>query len=172
MSEPYIGEIRAFGFNFAPRGWAFCDGALLPISQHTALFSILGTIYGGNGRTDFALPDFNNRLSMHHGNGPGLSPRQIGQRVGETTATLSAAQLPSHRHGISAASDPGELQEPSPARSLARSGGGAAWTSAGPVVAGAENLTATGGGQPHNNEQPFLAVNICIALVGVFPSRN
>ena len=160
--EPFIGQIIMFAGNFAPRGWAFCDGQLLPISQNTALFSILGTTYGGDGRTTFALPDLRGRVPMHAGHGPGLSSRRIGEKGGQESVTLTIAEMPSHTHSALSSStiDP---------------------TSTGAFVKGAVNATGTtpsinvtnsGGNLPHNNVQPYGCVNFIIALYGAFPSRG
>lgn len=173
MADAYVGEIRSFGFTFAPTGWAECNGQLLAISNNTALFSLLGTTYGGNGSTTFALPDLRGRLSMHPGNGPGLSARFLGESGGAEQVTLNSTQLPSHAHPVRAVPDPGELQAPSSQRGLARSVGGAAWTAPAnlvPMAPGA--VTTVGGTQPHNNNQPYLVVRFCIALQGVYPSRS
>lgn len=173
MTQPFIGEIQLFGFNFNPRGWAFANGATLPISQNTALFSLLGTIYGGNGQTTFQLPNFAGRAGCEQGNGPGLSPRTLGQAFGVNTVTLTSTQIPQHNHGINAyvpasASTPvvnGALSQP--AISANR-----------PFASGAPNTTfapnmitpSQGGGFPHENQQPYLGVNFCIALQGIYPS--
>lgn len=169
MSEPFVAEIRIFAGNFAPRGWAFCDGQLLPISQNTALFSLVGTIYGGDGRTTLGLPNLKGRAPMHWGRGPGLTSRQIGQRLGSETVTLSPGQLPSHGHTLQAASnaiqaDPGSGVSVGSA-AMYNTGGNVV-----PMAGGA--LGETGGGQPHNNMQPYLTLNFIIALVGVYPSRS
>ncbi|MEO0558929.1 MAG: tail fiber protein [Bacteroidota bacterium] len=146
------------GFNFAPRGWALCDGTLLPINQYQALFSLLGTIYGGDGRTTFALPDLRGRMPMHVGTGPGLSPRSQGQRSGSETETLTTGQVPAHSHPVSQVQVRGTGSE-----TVGLATGGDQGTSA----------TATsGGGQSHNNMPPFLVVNFVIALQGLFPSRS
>lgn len=159
--EPFIGEIRTFGFNFCPRGWAAADGQLLSISENSALFSLFGTYYGGDGRTTFGLPDLRGRSVMHHGQGPGLSPRTIGARGGQETVTLTQSEMPSHAHDvlIAGANQNGggtgiELRENADI-SMASGGTGNA-----------------GGGQPHNNMPPFLVMNTCVALVGLYPSRN
>ena len=123
MSEPFIAEIRIFAGNFAPRGWALCDGQLLPISQNTALFSLIGTVYGGDGETNFALPDLRGRAAMHAGNGPGLTPRQLGSRSGAATVTLTPGEVPSHNHAMRASPNPGESPDPT-GNTLARSVGG------------------------------------------------
>ena len=178
--EPFIGQMIMFAGNFAPRGWAFCEGQLLPINQNQALFSLIGTIYGGDGRTTFALPDLRGRAPIHHGKGPGLSDRRQGAKVGSETNTLNINQLPSHTHGASlqassGAADSGQAD----GRSLAHETRGAnnpdIYNSAAPTIAmnaDAVKLTATGGGQSVNNMQPSLAVNYIIALVGTFPSRS
>ena len=172
MSEPFIAEIRIFAGNFAPRGWAFCDGQLLPISQNTALFSLIGTTYGGDGRTTTALPDLMGRAPMHPGRGPGLTDRRLGQSGGDSTVTLSEAQLPSHSHSWRAAEAPAALQAPSSNRSMTRSSINA-WTTATNLVPLAEQaLPSAGGSQAHNNLQPFLVMNFIIALVGLYPSRS
>jgi microcystin-dependent protein len=174
MSEPYIGQIIMFGGNFAPRSWAFCDGQLLPISQNTALFSILGTTYGGDGRTSFGLPDLRGRVAIHAGNGPGLSPRRLGDKGGQETVTLTEAQLPSHTHQFTprAQSEDGETDEPQ-GNFLAKAGGGET------IYAGSANADmgggptgSTGGSQAHNNMQPYNAVNFIICLFGIYPSRS
>lgn len=173
MSEPFLAEIRIFAGNFAPQGWAFCDGQLLPISQNTALFSLLGTTYGGDGESTFALPDLQGRAPMHPGSGPGLTPRQLGQRGGSDTVTLTEAQIPSHTHSLRAAPDPGDLAAPAPQRSLGRSAGGFAYrqTPDSMVPLAESGTPSVGGSQAHNNMQPYLTMHFIIALVGLFPSR-
>ena len=168
MSEPFLGQIVMFGGNFAPSGWALCDGQLLPIAQNSALFSILGTTYGGDGRTSFALPDLRGRNPIHVGDG-----HTLGQKSGAETVTLSAAQMPNHDHTAQASSENATLNNPQ---------GGVFGQSLNLYVPETSNpapqaiLTATvanvGGGQAHNNMQPYIAVNFCIALKGLFPSRN
>lgn len=173
MSEPFLAEIRIFASNFAPRGWAFCDGQLLPISQNTALFSLIGTTYGGDGRTTTALPNLKGRAPMHPGRGPGLTARRLGQRGGAETITLSEAQMPNHNHKLQARNAPASANAPSTDTSLARSALGFAYNAAAPDVSldnGA--LEPKGGSQPHNNMQPFLTINFIIALVGLYPSRG
>jgi microcystin-dependent protein len=169
--EPFIGEIRLFGFNFAPVGWAFCDGTLLPISQNTALFSLLGTTYGGDGRTTFALPDLRGRVPISMGTGSGLSPYDIGQQGGAENVTLTVNAVPAHGHNIQANDAPASESKPG--------GGVLARTNASTYAAGTDGTTlspnaisSSGGSQPHANLQPFLAINLCIALQGIFPSRN
>lgn len=170
MSEPFIAEVRIFAGNFAPRGWAFCNGQLLPIAQNTALFSLVGTTYGGDGRTTLGLPNLQGRLPMHPGRGPGLTPRRLGESGGVTTVTLSEAQMPAHTHTMRArADDPGDLADPV-GRSLARSSGGAAYGSAANLKAmHASALPNAGNGQAHTNMQPYLVMRFIIALTGMWP---
>jgi len=179
MGQPYVGEIRIFGFNFAPRGWAFCDGTLLSIQQYAPLFSILGTVYGGNGTTNFGLPNFQGRAPMHWGTGPGLTARSLGELDGEQTVTLLNNQLPSHTHILSGASPnpanaPQQVAMPSPSTYLSVSQPNQVYSDVtAPVVALSPSaISPSGGSQPHNNVQPILTLNFCIALVGVFPARN
>lgn len=179
--EPFIGQMIMFGGNFAPRGWAFCDGQLLAISQNQALFSILGTIYGGDGRTTFALPDLRGRAAVGEGQGPGLSPRQLGQKSGTETTTLTAANLPSHNH-VAALKHAGEtnVSGTGTGKLLASDtrGGVALPTvyadgpATGNLAAGAVEVGFTGANQSFNNVQPSLAINYIIALQGTYPSRN
>lgn len=174
MSEPFIAEIRIFAGNFAPRDWAFCNGQLLPIAQNTALFSLIGTTYGGDGRTTTALPDMQGRAPMHPGNGPGLTTRRLGERGGVETVTLSQNQMPNHSHTANATTNPGDVGEPNSARSLARTQPGFAWA---PDTATLTNMNAAalpnaGGSQAHNNLQPFLSLNFIIALQGTYPSQS
>lgn len=169
MSEPFLAEVRIFAGNFAPRGWAFCDGQLLPIAQNTALFSLIGTTYGGDGRTTTALPNPQGRAPMHPGRGPGLTARRLGQRGGVETVSLSEAQMPGHSHSMQ--SDPNSAEQTSPANNaLARSVGGSIYASASGLVslAGA-TMPNAGGSQQHSNMQPFLTLNFIIALVGTYP---
>ncbi len=176
MSEPFISEIRIFAGNFAPRSWAFCDGQLLPISQNTALFSLIGTTYGGDGRTTTALPNLQGRAPMHPGRGPGLTSRRLGQKVGVDTVTLSEAQIPSHSHTARAATTPAAIGPPTNTSSMARSGGGATAyhndTSTNLVDLASSTLATTGGSQAHDNVQPYLTLNFIIALQGLYPSRS
>lgn len=171
MSEPFVAEIRMFAGNFAPRNYAFCSGQLFPISQNTALFSLLGTTYGGDGESTFALPNLDGRAPMHPGNGPGLSNRRLGERGGNASITLTSAEMAPHSHGLRAAPDPADLQAPGPNRALARSSGNA-YAQPTALVPMADSLQSSGGGQPHNNLQPYIAVNFIIALFGIFPPRN
>lgn len=174
MSEPFVAEIKIFAGNFAPRGWAFCDGQLLPIAQNTALFSLIGTTYGGDGRTTTGLPNLKGRAPMHPGRGPGLTPRTLGQRAGTETETLTLAQMAQHSHSLMAYNNmPGTSYTATATSSLARSVGGNAYQS-GPSNTDlhADALTDTGGGQAHDNMQPYLAMYFIIALVGIYPSRS
>lgn len=178
MTEPFIGEIQMFGFNFAPRGWAFCNGATLSIAQNTALFSLIGTIYGGNGQTTFQLPNFAGRGGCQQGNGPGLSPRTLGETFGVNTVTLTSNQIPQHNHGVNAysqtASGSGSHQPvPNGGLSfLATSSTSKTYISNPVNTQFAPNMLSPsqGGGQPHQNQQPYLGVNFCIALFGIYPS--
>lgn len=173
MSEPFIAEIRIFAGNFAPRGWAFCNGQLLPVAQNTALFSLIGTTYGGDGRSTTALPNMAGRAPMHPGRGPGLTSRRLGQRGGVDMVTLSEAQMPNHNHSMMASPEPAELTTPTANTALARSSGGLAYNTPNNLVAMAEQMIPnTGGSQAHNNMQPFLTINFIIALVGLYPSRS
>jgi microcystin-dependent protein len=175
MSEPFIAEIRIFAGNFAPRSWAFCDGQLLPIAQNTALFSLIGTTYGGDGRTTTALPNLQGRAPMHPGRGPGLTARRLGERVGVETVTLTEAQIPSHNHTARANTAGADAGPPDNTKSFARSGGGQAYqanANANLVDLASQTLSTTGGGQAHTNVQPYLVLNFIIALQGLYPSRS
>jgi microcystin-dependent protein len=173
VADPFVAEIRIFPFNFAPQGWAWCDGQLLPLSQNTALFSLLGTTYGGNGKSNFALPNLQGRAPMHPGQGPGLSLHDLGETGGSPTVTLLESEIPAHAHSLRAVPDPADVQGPSPARSLARSAPGFAYLAGSPsATLAAEALAPAGGDQPHNNMMPFLTFYFCIALQGVFPPRG
>lgn len=174
MADPFVAEIRIFPFNFAPRGWAWCDGQLLPLSQNTALFSLLGTTYGGNGKSNFALPDLQGRAPMHPGQGPGLSLHDLGETGGSETVSLLESEIPAHSHAMRAHDiDLGELNAPANNRSLAKSANATAYTAAANLVNMSDNiLTPAGGDQPHNNLQPYLTFYFCIALQGVFPPRT
>ena len=172
MSEPFIAEIRIFAGNFAPRSWAFCNGQLLPISQNTALFSLIGTTYGGDGRTTTALPNLQGRAPMHPGRGPGLTSRRLGERVGVEQVTLSEAQMPNHTHTRRAVSSQGNTDSPE-GNAHADTGGVDVFQSvASNLVSMDSNLQNQGGGQPHNNMQPYLTINFIIALQGLYPSRS
>ncbi len=175
MSEPFIAEIRIFAGNFAPRGWAFCNGQLLPIAQNTALFSLIGTTYGGDGRTTTALPNLKGRAPMHPGRGPGLTARRLGQRGGTETVTLTEAQMPNHPHTLRAAVNPGNVRLPSNQVTFARTTGALAYQQDATnnlVDLAPQAMPNAGGSQPHNNVQPFLVMNFIIALVGLYPSRS
>lgn len=175
MADPFVAEIRIFPFNFAPRGWAWCDGQLLPLSQNTALFSLLGTTYGGNGVSNFALPDLQGRAPMHPGQGPGLSLHDLGETGGSETVTLLESEIPSHNHTVRANADFADLQKPTAVRSLARSQNALAYqttTDQSLVSLAPPALSVAGGDAPHNNLQPYLTFYFCIALQGVFPPRT
>ena len=171
MAEPFIAEIRIFAGNFAPRGWAFCNGALLPISSNTALFSLIGTTYGGDGRTTLALPDLQGRAPMHPGRGPGLTTRRLGERSGVQSVTLTETQIPSHSHTLTGATEESDLTVPSPT-SMPGSDNNVYGTATDLVNMNAAAATSTGGGLPHNNIQPLLALNFIIALTGLYPARS
>ncbi len=178
MVTPYLGEVRMFGGNFAPAGWALCNGQILAIASNAPLFSLLGTTYGGNGQTNFGLPDLRGRLPMHQGTGQGLTPRVIGELGGVENVTLTADELPSHSHALNATSADGGL--PSPANGLPATPKNGATpylylvpgtSQVNPVAMGA-SITPNVGGQPHDNLMPSLCVSFIIATAGVFPSRN
>lgn len=176
-----LAVIWMFGGNFAPRNWAFCDGQLLAISQYSALFSLLGTTYGGDGRTTFGLPEMRGRVPMHAGNGPGLTPRQIGQRSGQETVTLNTTQIPSHTHPattttqIAVSAAPGGESTVNGQHIANHTSAFNEDPTAGATLAGATSTTTvnnTGGNLSHNNLQPYMVVNFVICLAGIFPSRN
>ena len=174
MSEPFIAEVRIFAGNFAPRGWAFCNGQLLPISQNTALFSLIGTTYGGDGRTTVGLPNLQGRAPMHPGRGPGLTQRRLGETGGAAQVTLTEQQMPQHTHQLRAVSEDGEENAPAgnytaatePNRRIYRT------NLDGLTPMANEALQGAGDGQPHDNRQPSLVLNFIIALVGIYPSRG
>lgn len=179
MSEAYIGEIRCFGFNFAPINWALCNGQLLSITQNTALFSILGTTYGGNGTTNFALPNLQGQIPMHWGNAPGLPTTVIGETLGQANVTLTTQQIPAHTHTATAAAL-GNISEetavPTNTSFLSDSEAGDR-----PYIPTPSSVTAQfspkavsimGNSLPHDNMQPYLTLNFCISLTGIFPSRG
>lgn len=171
MSEPFIGQLMLVPYNFAPRGWAFCNGQLLSIAQNTALFSLLGTTYGGDGITTFALPDLRGRAALSSGQGPGLQNYNLGQVGGTETVTLTVAEMPAHSHLVSAtAGDPGQAR-PSNALLANINPAGYTGTAANTTMA-PSMIQTTGGSQPHNNLSPYLTLNYVIALEGIFPSRN
>lgn len=180
MSEPFIGEIKTWALTYAPRNWAFCDGQLLPISQNTALFSIVGTTFGGDGRVNFGVPDLRGRAPMHAGTGTGLTRRRLGDKMGVTQVTLDTSQLPVHTHDLNAGevnADTGATNNAYLAKGVTQSG-----RTTSPVnsyspnnPAAAMNTAAlqnAGGNQAHNNVQPYLSLNMCIALAGTYPSRS
>lgn len=174
MADPFLSEIRIVAFSFAPKGWALCNGQLLSISQNTALFSLLGTTYGGDGKSTFALPNFQGRVAVGAGQGPGLTDRFLGDMEGEETHTLLLSEIPSHSHPLKASNKPGTLASPQNAVFAAASVGGAAKSmyGAAPNATGAVNETyPTGAGMPHDNMQPTLVMNFIIALQGIFPAR-
>ena len=174
MADPFVAEIRIFPFNFAPTGWAFCDGQLMPLSQNTALFSLLGTTYGGDGKSNFALPNLQGSAPMHPGQGPGLSLHDLGETGGSDTVTLLEAEVPAHSHGVLAQSVPlGGVTTPA-GNTLSRPASGNLYDATAPtaVPMAGQALQTTGGSQPHNNLQPYLTLSFCIALQGVFPPRS
>ncbi len=173
MSEPFVGEIRMFAGNFAPRGWAFCDGQLLAVSQNDALFSLLGTIYGGDGRTTFGLPDLRGRIPIHAGSGPGLSPRRLGAKAGAEKVTLTVNQLPSHGHGFYARNATSTENNPQ-GNLIGELPGGQLIYSEDTADANLSSSAVAniGGSRSHTNLQPFLCINFIIALVGIYPSRH
>jgi microcystin-dependent protein len=170
MSEPFLAEVRIVGFNFAPRGWAFCDGQILPINQNQSLYSLLGTTYGGDGRTSFALPDLRGRSPIHVGASNG-SLHLLGQKSGEETHTLSASEMPQHDHVLQGSNDAGNQNSPG-GHFFANSGTNTYGNPTNLVNLSAGTVTNVGGGQAHENMQPYLVLNYCIALQGLFPSRN
>lgn len=172
MADPFVAEIRIFPFNFAPRGWAWCDGQLLPLSQNTALFSLLGTTYGGNGKSNFALPDLQGRAPMHPGQGPGLSLHDLGETGGSETVTLLESEIPSHSHAVSASIADGISQTPANEKLATGVGVANFGPSASLVMMNPSALAPAGGDQPHNNMMPYLTFYFCIALQGVFPPRS
>jgi len=175
MADPFVAEIRIFPFNFAPKGWAFCDGQLLPLSQNTALFSLLGTTYGGNGKSNFALPDLQGRGAMKPGQGPGLSLHDLGETGGSETVTLLESEIPSHNHALECQGATANRTNPV-GNSIARVAGATPYLAAAgnpPLVPMSDQaLAPAGGDQTHNNLMPYLTFNFCIALQGVFPPRT
>ena len=174
MSSPFVAEIRIFGFNFAPTGWALCDGQLMPISQNTALFSLLGTTYGGDGKSTFALPDLQGSSPMHPGDGQGLSQRFLGEQGGEDSVTLIQSEIPAHAHQFGGCNDAtGDVQDPTGAIWSKEAGRSVVFLyhNANPNAMNPNAMTIAGGSLPHNNLQPYLVLNFCIALQGVYPAR-
>ena len=173
MSDPFVAEIRIFPFNFAPTGWAFCDGQILPLSQNTALFSLLGTTYGGDGKSNFALPNFQGQAPMHPGQGPGLMLHDLGETGGTETVTLLESEIPSHSHTARGTTETTPKQSSptqgtwgAPEREIPFRVPGAT------VQMGDAAVAPAGGNQPHNNLQPYLTLNFCISLQGVYPPRT
>jgi len=172
MADPFVAEIRIYPFNFPPKGWAFCNGQLLPISQNTALFSLLGTTYGGNGQSTFALPNIQGSAVMHPGQGPGLSLHDLGETAGSETVTLLESEIPAHSHAVSASLADGTSQTPA-GEKLATGVGIGQYAAPGALTQLSPNaLTPAGSSLPHNNMQPYLTMNFNIALQGVFPPRT
>jgi microcystin-dependent protein len=176
MTDQYIGEIRSFGFNFAPINWATCDGQILSISQNAALFSLLGTSFGGNGTSNFGLPDLRGNVPMHWGNGVGLSPYVIGENAGFETVTITTQTMASHNHSVNVQEGGTQASVPNPSAWLGLAQPGQIYITSGSVgsqlAASAIGFGPPGGGQPHINQQPYLVINFCIALSGIFPSRG
>lgn len=173
MADPFVAEIRIFPFNFAPRGWAWCNGQILPISQNTALFSLLGTTYGGDGKSNFALPDMMGRSPMHPGQGPGLSLHDLGETGGYETVSLLETEIPSHSHNVQVDTiNPGEVVTPN-GNIIAKTTAAIYSTTVAPATTmAAQALAPAGGDFPHNNMQPYLTMYFNIALQGVFPPRT
>src|SRR5215831_12239032 len=173
MANPFIAEIRIFPFNFAPKGWAFCDGQLMSISQNTALFSLLGTTYGGDGKSNFALPNMQGNAPMHPGQGPGLSLHDLGEAGGSDTVTLLESEMPQHSHALTASNRQGTDQSPINEIFAGGIGGINQYAAPGSIMSLANVTVAPAGAdQPHNNMMPYLTLNFCIALQGVFPPRS
>ncbi|MEA2822491.1 MAG: hypothetical protein QOJ86_4495 [Bradyrhizobium sp.] len=171
MADPFVAEIRIFPFFFAPKGWAFCDGQILPLSQNTALFSLLGTTYGGDGKSNFALPNMQGNVPMHPGQGPGLSLHDLGETGGSETVSLLESEMPAHSHGLRGVDDNGSFKTPA---NMFFAGGNAMYFTPAAVNTNLADqvLAPAGGDQPHNNMQPYLTLNFCIAMQGVFPPRT
>ncbi len=172
MSEPFVGEIRVFAFSFAPTGWALCNGQLLPIQQNAALFSILGTTFGGDGRTNFALPNLQGNVVVDAGAGAGLTPRAPGSAGGTTAETITTQTMPSHTHPANCNSGNGNQVAPGGNFWAAETGGTSVYSGSANAQMAAGALGTTGGAQSHSNLQPYLVLNYCIALQGIYPSRN
>ena len=170
MADPFVAEIRIFPFNFPPKGWAWCDGQLMPLSQNTALFSLLGTTYGGNGKSNFALPDLQGRAPMHPGQGPGLSLHDLGETGGLETVSLLESEIPNHSHGMRVSSDDGNSRNP--ANNYVGVGNNIFAPASNLTTMSTNAITPAGGDQPHNNMQPYLTFYFNIALQGVFPPRT
>ena len=173
MSDQFLAEIRIFPFNFPPTGWAFCDGQIMPISQNTALFSLLGTMYGGDGKSTYALPNLQGSAPMQSGQGPGLSDRVVGETGGSDFVTLIETEIPAHSHGLMAQNTPLGGSVLPEGNTLNRPASGFLYdaTNVNPAMMAPETLAPSGGDLPHNNMMPYLTLNFCIALQGIFPSR-
>ena len=170
--DPFVAEVRIFPFNFAPKGWAFCNGQILPLSQNTALFSLLGTTYGGDGKSNFALPNMQGNAPMHPGQGPGLSLHDLGEMSGSQTVTLLDSEIPSHNHTLNSSSLNSTLTAPALV-STGRGNPTSVYATGGALVPMSNNaIVPAGGNQPHNNMMPYLTLNFCIALQGVYPPRT
>lgn len=173
MADPFLAEIRIFPFDFAPTGWAFCDGQLMPISQNTALFALLGTTYGGDGKSTYALPDLIGRAPMHPADDPSLPLHTLGEVGGSETVTLLESEIPHHTHTVGVdAANPADVNVPGPSTVLAQSSDGSLYRDTADTTMGFQALGLAGGSLPHNNMQPYLTANFCIALQGVFPPRH
>ncbi len=170
--EPFLGTIMLFGGNFAPRGWVFCNGQLLSISQNSALFALLGIAYGGDGINTFAVPDLRSRVPIHQGQGPGLSNYSMGQQAGTETVTLTSNQMPFHTHAVAVSSNDATTGTPSPSVTLGVAASEIYIADAADGAMNAQSIGLAGGSQPHDNLQPYLALNYVIATEGIFPSRN
>ena len=173
MADPFVAEIRIFPFNFPPKGWAWCNGQLMPLSQNTALFSLLGTTYGGNGKSNFALPDMQGNAPMHPGQGPGLSLHDLGETGGSETVSLLESEIPAHSHSVGAQNVPLSALAQAAGNTFTHPANGNLFDTGTTLVNMSGNMLAPAGGdQPHNNMQPYLTLNFCIALQGVFPPRG
>ena len=173
MADPFVAEIRIFPFNFPPKGWAFCNGQLLPISQNTALFALVGTFYGGDGKSTFALPDLQGSVPIASGDGPGLSQYRVGDLGGAEFVTLLTSEIPVHSHAMHADTlDVGDANVPSPDATFALSSGGDLYQTTANTTLAPQALSPAGGSLPHNNLMPYLTLNFCIAMQGVFPPRQ
>jgi microcystin-dependent protein len=180
MSQPFVGQVIRVGFNFAPAGWAFCEGQLLPIDQYATLFNLIGTTYGGDGQTTFALPDLRGRTALSMGQGQGLSSYTLGQNGGSETVTLTAQQIPQHQHLVNVITSAGTASTPGTSVLLANEGPQgisqvftyAPYDQANQTGLLPSSIALSGGSQPHENRQPFLVIRYCISLFGVFPSQN
>lgn len=170
MAEPFLGQIALFPYNFAPQGWAFCNGQVMSIAQNSALFALLGTTYGGNGTTTFALPDLRGRVPVGFGQGPGLQSYSLGEQAGVEAVTLIQSQMPQHYHGVNC--NTGDPDQGGPGNNFLASGQVYAGAASPGQAMNPAMLTPAGGSQPHENRPPFLALNYCIALQGIFPSRS